>query len=158
MTQASDLYSILIKTHMLLDDSDTYLLQQYNLGNTRYYALLHLRETPGLTQNELSDRLLCTKGNTTRIVKTLERDGYLTRQVDAADNRALRLYLTAAGAALLQQAHVAYEELNELRFACLDAMECANLQHNLEALNAHLETLLAQYKGPQSEVAEDANA
>jgi len=146
MRQAEDLYSALIKTQILLEDSDNLLLQQYNLSSSRYYTLVHLDESPGLSQNELSERLLCTKGNTTRIVKSMEEDGYLTRQVDPEDNRALCLYLTPVGEDLVQRARKAHLELNTLRFSCLNTSEQGTLQQNLEALNAHLESVVQQQK------------
>ncbi len=146
MSLAEELYSTLIKTHMLLSDSDNLLLQQFNLSNTRYNALVHLNASPGLSQNELSERLLCTKGNTTRIVKSMESDGYITRKVDPEDNRALCLYLTAAGKDLMERARKAYRDLNEERFSCLGHLDQGGLQQNLGALNEHLENLVQQQK------------
>jgi DNA-binding MarR family transcriptional regulator len=146
MSLADELYSALTKTHMLLDDSDLSLLQQFGLSNTRYHTLMHLHKHPGLSQNELSEKLLCTKGNTTRIVKSMEENGYITRQVDPEDNRALRLYLTPAGEELRKRADKAYQDLNERRFSCLCDLEQGGLHENLDALNEHLESLVQEQK------------
>ncbi len=142
MSQADDLYTALMKAQILLEDGTNLLLQKYNLSVTRYYALVHLNEHPGLSQNELSERLLCTKGNTTRIVKGLENDGYITREVDQEDNRALKLHLTAAGQELVARASLAYHEFNELRFSHLTSTERDALQQNLGRLNNILEPML----------------
>ena len=92
--------------------------------------------------SELSEKLLCTKGNTTRIIRSLEEDGWLARETDARDNRAFQLTLTAKGQARLEEARQTYANFNQKRFACLSSAEQAILQQHLETLNRHLEIVL----------------
>ena len=64
-------------------------------------VLLCLKGGEGISQQELSDRLLVTKGNTCVIVQKVEAAGLIDRRADPADQRTHRLYLTDDGHRLL---------------------------------------------------------
>jgi DNA-binding MarR family transcriptional regulator len=142
MSQNENLYTLLIKTQLLVVDGDTRFFQKYNLGNTRYNTLVHLHANPGLSQNDLSARLLCTKGNTTRIVKAMEKEGYLRREVDEKDTRFLCLFLTEKGERLLAEVSAAYQKFNDQRFGCLNDLQKDTFKEHLTALANHMEALL----------------
>ncbi len=113
------LYDLIKEAFLLLDFGDRRLLEQYRLTVSRYYALHHIASRPGLSPGQLSHLMFCDKSNITRIVQSLETDGYLERQMHERDARAQRLYLTASGARLhddVALAHAAYVEqrLNSL--------------------------------------------
>lgn len=63
----------------------------------QFDVLATLRFGEGLTQQELAQRLLVTKGNVCGVLDRLERLGWVERRPDPNDGRANRLYLTAAG-------------------------------------------------------------
>jgi DNA-binding MarR family transcriptional regulator len=63
----------------------------------QFDVLATLRFSEGVTQKELAERLLVTKGNVCGVLDRLERLGWVERRPDAADRRANRLHLTPAG-------------------------------------------------------------
>jgi DNA-binding MarR family transcriptional regulator len=63
----------------------------------QFDVLATLRFGEGLTQQELADRLLVTKGNVCGVLDRLEGLGWVERRPDANDGRANRLHLTPAG-------------------------------------------------------------
>ena len=63
----------------------------------QFDVLATLRFGEGVTQQELAERLLVTKGNVCGVLDRLERLGWVERRPDATDRRANRLHLTAAG-------------------------------------------------------------
>jgi DNA-binding MarR family transcriptional regulator len=138
MIPVEQLYSAFYEAYLLLDDNERHFFNRYEMSSARYHALLHIQQSPGLSLRELSDYLLCTKGNTTRIVKSLELQGYLTRQVDQTDSRALCLHVTAKGQALLQQVTSAYHEFKSSCFGKLMPAEQDVLMQNLSSLSSHL--------------------
>jgi DNA-binding MarR family transcriptional regulator len=146
MNQVEVLYLSLVNSQMLLTESDERFFEQYHLGRTRYYALFHIAQEPGISLSQLSQRLLCTKGNTTRIMKSLEQEGQLTRQMDPEDHRALRLSLTERGERLLVEAMEAYHGYKKRLFSCLNDVEIETLIHNLGILDAHIESLFVNGK------------
>lgn len=138
------LYNLLKQTFILLDDGDRRLFGQYNLSPTRYYALLHISEKPGLSSSELSDRLLCDKSNVTRIVKGLEDTGYILRKPHETDGRTLRLYLTEQGKFVCAEISTAHQTYNEHRLSCVSEISQGNLLENLSLLNDSLQKELSQ--------------
>ena len=139
MSEREKLYNLLKQTFILLDDGDRRLFGHYNLSPTRYYALLHVSESPGLSSSELSDRLLCDKSNVTRIVKGLENSGYIVRKPHETDGRTLRLYLTAQGKDICVNVSTAHQAYNELRLSCINEISQGNLLENLSLLNNSLQ-------------------
>ena len=63
----------------------------------QFDVIATLRFSEGVTQQELAERLLVTKGNVTGVLDRLENLGWVERRPDAQDRRANRLHLTAAG-------------------------------------------------------------
>lgn len=142
MSDLEEINTTLNTAQLLMNDSDERFFEQYKLGSTRYYTLVHLDESPGLTLSELSRRLLCTKGNMTRILKSMEQDGLLERRMDPLDNRAVRHALTPQGAALLTDTRNAYHTFLEQRFSGLELYEIDSLERILTRLNRRLEAIL----------------
>jgi DNA-binding MarR family transcriptional regulator len=137
MQAVEKIYSALVRSQMLLSESEDRFFEQYRLGKTRYYALLHIEQNPGISLSKLSKLLLCTKGNTTRIVKGLEQEGYIARRADPKDNRAQCLLLNEAGEKLLKDATHAYQAHKQSHFICLDEEQADFLIETLEMLNAY---------------------
>jgi MarR family 2-MHQ and catechol resistance regulon transcriptional repressor len=138
MNDVEMLYAALMKTTLLMNDSNDQFFQRYNLGTTRYFALVHMNNAPGLSLSDLSTLLLCTKGNATRILKSLEGDGLVVREMDVDDNRAVRLFLTTGGSALLQRVNQDFLDFNQKRFACLKDAAKTSLYQHLISLNANV--------------------
>lgn len=130
----NQLYDLFIKTYLLLSDGDRRFFLRYQLSQARYYALIHIHNEPGITLTELSKRLLCTKGNTTRILNSLEQDGLLIRQLDAYDKRAFQLKLSDIGNLKLSQVKSDYQKMNKDRFNSLSPDEMMGVA----SLIAHL--------------------
>lgn len=120
MSKREQLYNLIKQTFILLDDGDRRLFATYNLTPTRFYAMYHINENPGLSSSELSERLLCDKSNVTRIVKGLEKQGLLARKPHENDGRALRLFLTQTGTAVCAQVRAAHFDYNNQRLDIID--------------------------------------
>lgn len=137
-----DVNTTLLTSQLLMNDSDERFFEQFKLGTTRYYTLVHLEQTPGQTLSELSQRLFCTKGNMTRILKSMEEAGLLERQTDSKDARAIRHFLTPSGTALLASVRAAYHEFLDQRYAGLELYEIDSLQRILTRFNRRLRASL----------------
>jgi DNA-binding MarR family transcriptional regulator len=59
-------------------------------------ALLHLAEGP-LSMSEIADRLILSRGGTTKVVDRLEEMGYVSRRPNTEDRRATIVEITEAG-------------------------------------------------------------
>ena len=73
------------------------MLDKLQLTYPQYLVMLALWEHDGLTVSELGERLSLDSGTLTPLLKRLEVGGHLTRLRDAADERRVRISLTATG-------------------------------------------------------------
>lgn len=110
-------------------------LRAFDLTHPQFGVLAPLRERDGLTQQELSQRLLLDKSNLCRILTLLEGEGLLERQPDREDRRVNRILLTSRGRRVLDQAVPAMDAVLEEQFRGLDRAE----QRTLSALLRRLE-------------------
>lgn len=117
MKTSSQIYDTLMENYLLLVESDRQFFARFHLSQVRYFALLHISQNPEISLTELSKELLCTKGNTTRIIQGMVTDSLLTVTKDQDDQRAMKLNLTEKGSDLFQQVKREFDELNQLRFA-----------------------------------------
>src|SRR5215813_6806101 len=82
-------------------------LRCYGLSLAQFDVLAHLGAAEGLTQQELANKLLVTKGNVTQLLDRLCASGLLVRR---QDGRANRLYLTLKGRQLFTEVIPAHEQ------------------------------------------------
>ena len=86
-------------------------------------VLLCLRGGEGISQSDLSERMLITKGNVCVIVQKLEGAGLVDRRPDPTDQRLHRLYLTPDAQRLLARTRSARDAAIARPFARLTAAE-----------------------------------
>jgi DNA-binding MarR family transcriptional regulator len=99
------LYESLKAVFLHIDNHEKAYLSAYGLNVARFYILLHVSQNPGINYIDLSNRLLCNKSNTSRVVQGMHKDGLITRQNDLNDRRSFQLYLTEKGTDLLAEVY-----------------------------------------------------
>jgi MarR family transcriptional regulator, organic hydroperoxide resistance regulator len=80
------------------------LLEPMNLTHPQYLVMLALWERSPRSVKDISESLLLDSATLSPLLKRLEAQGYLTRERNARDERALDVALTDAGRALREQA------------------------------------------------------
>lgn len=79
------------------------ILDAVGLTYTQYIAMVALSEQGDQTVGALGEKLFLESNTLTPILKKLEQTGYITRIRDPADERQVRVSLTAAGRRLLEK-------------------------------------------------------
>ena len=79
------------------------LLESQGLSLAQFDLLATLRFGEGITQQELAERLLVTKGNVCGLLDRAGAAGYVERRPDPQARRANRLYLTDKGRAVVDK-------------------------------------------------------
>ena len=87
----------LVRTVSLIQRRIVSTLSAHEITLPQFDVLATLRFSEGVTQQELAERLLVTKGNVCGVLDRLEALGWVQRKPDPKDRRANRVYLTAAG-------------------------------------------------------------
>jgi DNA-binding MarR family transcriptional regulator len=75
----------------------------YDLTPEQWAVLLRLREQEGLNQSQLGEKTSKDRHNITRILKQLDKRGYIEKRHDDKDKRAFRVYLAVAGRSILKE-------------------------------------------------------
>ena len=75
------------------------------LGLTPRHGLYfrEISQAPGISQEQLAQKICVNKSNVARQAAAMEEEGYIERRPCGKDKRVLRLYLTEKGQALLPQ-------------------------------------------------------
>ncbi len=96
-----------IKAGVFYQKSSRYLaslLRPLGLTVAQFDGLANLYVGDGITQQELAERLLVTKGNVTGLVNRLSERSLVERRLHPQDRRANTVHLTAQGRALAKDA------------------------------------------------------
>jgi DNA-binding MarR family transcriptional regulator len=118
------------------------LLQPLGLTYPQYLVMLALWQKDGVTVSGLGHRLGLDSGTLTPLLKRLEAAGLVGRLRDAADERQVRITLTAAGRALKQKARSIPQQL--LCASGLAPNDLGTLRSRLESLAANLRDAAAE--------------
>lgn len=128
-----DIYRMLTKTFILLDDCDRRFFAEYGLSMRQFWALQHLDEQHGCSMVDLSRVLFTDKSNVTGIVDRLERLNLVTRTSDPRDRRVILITLTPEGQQLCETVSTHHADLIR---RLIHVMHGANLHSLLDALQA----------------------
>ncbi|WP_292050624.1 MULTISPECIES: MarR family winged helix-turn-helix transcriptional regulator [unclassified Brevundimonas] len=113
------------------------LLEPFNLTYPQYLVLTALKEKGGVKVGELGERLQLETNTLTPLVKRLEAAGLVSRQRDKADERVVRVALTAQGQDVVIAAHACIPQ-QVLEATGLSAEELQDLNRKLKTLQAEL--------------------
>ena len=121
-------------------------VSQHRLTSQQFWMLIALRESPGLSQAEMAQRVRADAPTVSRTVSGLLERGLLRSEPDPDDRRRSRMYLSARGERLAQElASVA----RDVRAALVDGMdedEVAALRQGLQRVIANLDRYQARVR------------
>lgn len=122
-------------------------LRFWGLNNAQFDVLAQVGASEGLTQQELADHLLVTKGNVAQLVARLEGRGVIERRPQGRTNR---LYLTEEGRRLFDRAVPEHEALVDERLSSLAPDEQKALHGLLRKLDRSLDRGEGEAQGAAS--------
>jgi len=146
--EASPRYEALIE---LLRTADTVwnasrvFFGRWELGPSQFNVLNLLHLNPGgLSQTDLSRQLIMHRSNLTGLVDRLEQRGLVERKEVAADRRAYRVVLTAAGVRLLREILPRYYEEAARVWDRLPAKRATELMADLRQVARNVQQIAAK--------------
>lgn len=107
----------LVRTSTQMQKLSDRFFSRYGLTDVQFNILMILKESggEGLSQQELSERLIVTKSNMVGLVDRLEQAGYVERKSHPTDRRFNQIVLTSKGQKLEQQVEQSYfEEVDKM--------------------------------------------
>jgi DNA-binding MarR family transcriptional regulator len=124
----------LLRFHIRLERRMAEGLGVHGLTLPQFDVLATLWHGDGITQQELAERLLVTKGNVVGLIDRVSAAGWVERRPDPEDRRANRLYLTDTGRKLLAEAWPCQIALGQKVFGTLTQGELRLMHELLERL------------------------
>jgi MarR family transcriptional regulator, organic hydroperoxide resistance regulator len=109
------------------------------VSGAQLWALWELHREPGLRVTELASRLSLRQSTVSNLIEQLAKGKHLKRKRNDADQRVVRLYLTASGRRLVETAP------QPARGVLPDALESLDAK-TLKQLDVRLRTLLSAMK------------
>jgi DNA-binding MarR family transcriptional regulator len=122
----------LARVFQKIDHASAEHLRGWGLSVAQFDVLAQVGTAPGLTQQELADALLVTKGNICQLLDRLEQGGLIERR---QEGRAKRLFLTQAGQQLFASVVPAQERMIARLFSTLSPEEERALLGSLRKLD-----------------------
>ncbi len=122
----------LARVFQKIDRASAEHLRAWGLSVAQFDVIAQVGSAQGLTQQELADKLLVTKGNICQLLDRLEQHGLIRRRQEGRTNH---LFLTDAGQRLYQQIIPAQEAFIADQFSALAPEEQAQLLALLRRLD-----------------------
>ncbi|GCE29118.1 MarR family transcriptional regulator [Dictyobacter alpinus] len=122
----------LFRVFQKIDRMSDVHLREWGLSTAQFDVLAHVGAASGITQQELADRLLVTKGNISQLLDRLEKMGLLRRSQERRSNC---LSLTEKGQELYARVVPAQEEMITKQFHGLSTAEVSSLLGLLRKLD-----------------------
>ena len=115
------------------------VLREYGLTWTGFVVLWVVWIWDGLETRHAAESAGISKATLTGVVKTLEAQGWITRETSAADRRLVNLALTGSGAAMMQDLYPAFNAAEAEVVACLSQRALGDLTRSLRLLVTNLD-------------------
>jgi DNA-binding MarR family transcriptional regulator len=132
--EEKSLFRLIHDVYVYLDHGDRLILDKFSLTPTQFRLLCLLDSKKGQRLTTLSDRLLRSKSQITRVVDLLENNNIVQRTMDPLDRRAQLVVLTKAGITLRDGISKEHQDSLEKRFDILDENEKQVLTQMLNKL------------------------
>lgn len=129
------IYRLIHETYVLVVGVDEAVTKDFDITPIQFRMLMLLEAEEGLRLTYLSDRVLRSKGQVTRIMDQLENKGLVRRAADPHDRRALNAVLTKAGIKLRNKIYAKHQEAIQTYLSALSKDERKALTRILEKLN-----------------------
>jgi DNA-binding MarR family transcriptional regulator len=110
----------LLRVFSRWNDASGDLLKKHGLTLPHFEVLMSLNAGEGISQQDLTERLMLTKGNICVIVQKMEAAGLIDRRTDPVDQRFHRLYMTDAGRKLIARVVPGHRDLSQRLFSGID--------------------------------------
>lgn len=109
-------------------------LRPFGMSVTHYSCLELLAQRPGLSNSELARGAFVTRQSMNVLLQSLERDGYVTRSVEAPVGKVLPTRLTPRGRQSLEKASVAIRSVEVRMLAGMTETEQSSAFQILQSM------------------------
>ena len=118
-------------------------LERIGLHHAQGMVLFRLWHQDGASQRDLAAALQITPPTASNTLQRMERDGWIERRRDDADQRIVRVYLTEKARELREDARASLRDFDREMGSALSEAEQATLRQSLLKVQRYLEKVTA---------------
>ena len=133
-----DLYQSMKYVTLYLDNAEKTFFAEFGLTTSRFFILQHVHENPGINYIDLSNLMVCTKGNVSRIVQGMIQDNLIERMENPEDRRSFQLFLSKSGEYFYKEVNTAYKDYIYRLFSKLNENQLDLLSSLSSSLKAEM--------------------
>lgn len=95
----------ILKTYDIFQEIHSRFFNQYDISNARFNILVIVYKAPkeGIFLTEISEKVLLSNSNITRLADSLEKQGYIKRYRNTSDRRKIAVRITPEGKSLIEE-------------------------------------------------------
>lgn len=139
-TNAHDIVRLLISTVRLHHGVVDGAVADMGVHHSQHRMLMYLSKHEKLpSQKAIADVFGVSPAAVTVMLKRLERDGYISRNVTGDDNRCNEISITDKGRQTVEQSRHLFDSIDEVMFEGLDSRQLEALADTLSTIRANLE-------------------
>ncbi|MAZ17604.1 MAG: MarR family transcriptional regulator [Ahrensia sp.] len=113
-------------------------LKPLDLKTPHLDIMVNLVRHPGMSQQDLANKLFVGRSNMTMLLPQMEKRGLVERRPDPEDKRALRLFLTEEGRALAEKAIAVQSAIVDDIMSLSTPEECEQVGDSMRRIVGHL--------------------
>jgi DNA-binding MarR family transcriptional regulator len=136
--QKLNLAQLLVDVSRLVGGRMRRKMESLGLQRAQGLILVQLWHGDGIAQNELARSMLIRPATVTTTLQRMERDGWIRRCRDEADQRIVRVHLTKKAGALREEISSCFRELDADMTEVLASEELTELHRLLLKVHRHL--------------------
>lgn len=122
------------RTAIILRNGFTKVLKPFGIAPEQFSIMVLLQEQPDISQTEIANILVKDKTTITRLIDSVEKKGYLSRERVEGNRRAHRVFLTPEGEKVIDEVYVVGEKHKQCVNDAITPEEKAQLFKILEKL------------------------
>ncbi|MDH3918099.1 MAG: MarR family winged helix-turn-helix transcriptional regulator [Rhodospirillales bacterium] len=137
-----DVWLTIARTYQLCERAITQRVAPLGISLAQHDVLANVVHSPGLTQQEIADRLLVARSNVSMLLSSMEKSGLLERTKDENDRRIRRIFLTPHGRKIVEASLAAQTEVVDKMISAIEQSEIMAVGVAMEKVEQALQPLL----------------
>lgn len=136
-----DVWLTIARTYQLCERAIAQRVVPFGISLAQHDVLANVVHSPGLTQQEIADRLLVARSNVSMLLSSMEKTGLLTRVRDRDDARVRRVFPTPRGRQVAEATLAAQSEVVESMISAIAQTELAAVGAAMEKVEKALRSI-----------------
>lgn len=139
-----DAWLSIARTYQLCERAISQRVAPFGISLAQHDVLANVVRFPGVTQQEIADRMLVARSNVSMLLSSMEKSGLLKRVKDKDDARVRRVFATPRGRKIAEATLAAQAEVVERMISAIEQTEIVAVGAAMEKVEKALQSMLQE--------------